>query len=60
MITKTINQNDLSSECWTIQFIGLKACENCEFKNKKECGGKNILKKLENEKGFKIPLKDYV
>jgi hypothetical protein len=43
---KIIDQSTLTSECWLIQFNGLKACESCEFKNKKSCGGKNIRKKL--------------
>lgn len=43
---KEINQDGLTSECWLIQFDGLNACENCEFVNTDECGGKNIRKKL--------------
>jgi len=44
--TKMIDQNKLTSECWLIQFNGLDACKNCELLNKKDCGGKNIRKKL--------------
>lgn len=43
---KVIKQSILSSECWLIQMSGLKACERCEYKNKKECGGKEIRQRL--------------
>ncbi len=56
MTTKIIKQNQLTSECWNIQIWGLNACKDCEYKGTKNCGGKNILKKLKNDKGFKIPL----
>jgi hypothetical protein len=46
----------LTSECWLIQFEGLSACEHCQFKNTKECGGKEIRKRLLNKKGQKVPL----
>lgn len=46
--SKKINQSELTSDCWMIQFEGLKACTECEYLNKKECGGKNIRKKLLN------------
>ena len=54
--TRSIPQSKLTSECWTIQFRGLDACETCEFKDTKECGGKEIRKKLMNVKGHKVPL----
>ena len=44
--TKEIDQSKLTSECWLIQFNGLKACQTCEFINTAECGGKNIRKTL--------------
>lgn len=44
--SKEINQSTLTSECWLIQFNGLEACTNCEFLNKRNCGGKAIRKKL--------------
>ena len=43
---KIIDQNKLTSDCWLIQFNGLKACNKCEYLNKKDCGGKNIRKQL--------------
>jgi len=43
---KIINQNNLTSDCWMLQFEGLKACETCEFKDTKECGGGETLKQL--------------
>ena len=53
-----IKQKNLTSECWLIQFKGLNACKDCEFKNTSNCGGKNIIKTLMNKKGIKIPLKE--
>jgi len=47
--TKEINQDNLTSECWLIQFNGLKACDTCEYLNTSECGGINIRKKLLKE-----------
>jgi hypothetical protein len=49
MKVKIINKKDLTSDCWLIQFEGLEACKTCEFRNTKECGGKNIIKKLQND-----------
>jgi len=46
---KEINQSKLTSDCWMIQFKGLEACKNCEFKNTDECGGGETLKKLKND-----------
>ena len=51
-----IPQKKLTSECWMIQFTGLKACENCEFLNTDECGGKQIREKLINKLGHKVPI----
>jgi len=42
---KTINQSDLTSDCWSIQFSGLSACETCEYKNTEDCGGGKTLEK---------------
>jgi hypothetical protein len=54
--TRTVNQGRLSSECWSVQFSGLEACNTCEQKNKKGCGGKQIRKTGKNEKGFSVPV----
>lgn len=54
MESRIIKQEDLTSECWSIQFEGLKACQCCEYKNSSNCGGKDIRKKLMNKKGIKI------
>lgn len=43
---KQVDQNNLTSDCWLIQFNGLDACENCELKNTDECGGGDTLAKL--------------
>ena len=45
--TKTINQSELTSDCWMIQINGAVACSTCECKNKPRlCGGMAIRKKL--------------
>jgi hypothetical protein len=44
--SKEIDSNKLTSECWLIQFNGLKTCQKCDYLNKKECGGKRIHKRL--------------
>ena len=50
------NQNDLSSECWAVQFQGKEACKKCELKGTKECGAKNIIKTGKTTKGKTVPL----
>jgi hypothetical protein len=47
---KVIEQDTLTSDCWLIQFTGLEACKNCEFKDTKQCGGGETLKKMLNER----------
>ena len=47
---KEIDQSQLTSDCWSIQFEGLEACQNCEFKDTDECGGGETLKRMKNEK----------
>jgi len=54
--SKVINQSEMTGECWNIQFWGKEACEKCEYKNTKQCGGKAIRKTGKNANGFKIPL----
>lgn len=44
MRSKRILQSLLSNDCWSIQVWGIGACETCEFKNTKECGGKAKIK----------------
>jgi hypothetical protein len=43
---KEIDQSTLTSDCWMIQFKGISACTECEFKNTKDCGGGETLRKL--------------
>lgn len=47
--SKEISSSNITSDCWPIQFYGLDACKKCEYKNTKECGGKNIIKKLKKK-----------
>jgi len=58
---KTVNQNELTSDCWLIQFNGLEACKDCEYKGKRDCGGKSIIKRIANGKyptaGIGTPVK---
>jgi len=53
---RTIKQNNLTSECWTIQMQGIDACNTCKYKDTDECGGKEIRKTLQNEKGLNVPI----
>jgi len=46
MKSKAIRQSDLTSECWLVQFWGLVACEHCEVRGSRECGGRRILKRI--------------
>lgn len=56
MISRNIPQNQMTEECWSIQFNGKEACLGCEFRNTDECGGKNIVETGKNKKGFSVPL----
>ena len=44
--TKTINQKDLTPDCWPVQIWGIGHCKTCEFLHTRECGGKNIRKAI--------------
>ena len=49
---KEIDQSQLTSDCWIVQFNGFSACDKCELKGKKNCGGGETLKKMkEAERG---------
>lgn len=54
------DQNKLSSECWSVQFQGLEACENCSLRDTNECGGRLIRRFGVNKKGYKIPISEVV
>jgi hypothetical protein len=56
MEAKIVKQSQMTGECWSVQIWGLKYCETCEFKGKRNCGGKNIIKTGKNERGFTVPL----
>jgi len=47
MLSKVVDQSKLTADCWWVQMYGLKRCKCCEFQGTKECGGKAILKKIE-------------
>jgi len=54
--SREIDQNNLTSECWIVQFQGLKAYETCELRDTDECGGKEIRESGGfTEKGKKVP-----
>lgn len=44
--SKIINQGNLTSDCWMVQFWGLSACKRCELEGSEDCGGKKILEKI--------------
>lgn len=52
-----VPQGKLSSECWTVQFRGLVACDTCEYVNTKDCGGKRIRKIGKNCLGHVVPVR---
>ena len=64
--SRTINQLNLTSECWTVQFQGLTACKTCEYGRtrktikgivySRDCGGRDIRKTGLNGKGLKVPV----
>ncbi len=53
---RTITQSDLTSECWGVQVWGLEHCKDCDYRNHKDCGGREIRKTGVNEHGFKVPI----
>jgi hypothetical protein len=53
---RTLNTEKITSECWPVQFYGLQYCDNCEFKDTDECGGKQIIETGKNSKGHKVPI----
>ena len=56
MTVREIKQAELSAECWNIQMFGESTCNTCEFRGKRDCGGKKIRKTGKNENGFTVPL----
>lgn len=44
---RTVNQSELTSDCWSVQVWGIEHCKTCQYLNTKECGGEEILKKVE-------------
>lgn len=55
--TATMPQNKLTFECWGVQLWGLNECSTCEFRGKKNCGGKQIRKTGKNSLGFPVPVR---
>jgi hypothetical protein len=48
--TKIVQQSQLTADCWSIQVWGIEACETCEFRDTRKCGGKSIIKKIKARK----------
>jgi len=46
MRSKRVLQSSLSNDCYSIQVWGTEACNTCEYKDTKECGGKAIIAKI--------------
>lgn len=55
-VIRMVKQSHMTSECWSVQLYGLTACETCEAKGKRDCGGKRILKTGKNSFGFSVPI----
>ncbi len=56
MKTRTISQGNLTAECWTVQLRGTESCDECEYRDTEECGGKEIRLSGRNNKGIEVPL----
>ena len=52
----TVNPKRVTEECWMIQFMGIEACEKCEYKDSHLCSGKRIRKTGKNKNGHNVPL----
>ena len=50
MKIKLVKQNELTSDCWSVQIWGLESCDFCPYINTEDCGGKDIRRKLMNDK----------
>lgn len=50
----TIQQKDLTSDCWVMQFEGVKACASCIYYMKKQCGVGKTLAKMILEMGESV------
>jgi hypothetical protein len=57
---KEVDQKKMTSECWGVQMWGTDYCKSCEFKGKRDCGGKNILKTGKNAAGCAVNEKGLV
>ena len=53
---RIVHQANLTSECLLVQFMGLKHCNTCEYKDTSECGGQAIRKTGKNESGLSVPI----
>lgn len=47
--SKQVDQSKLTADCWIVQFNGIEACNECEYRDTKDCGGGETLKKLEGK-----------
>ena len=39
-----MNQKDLDSSCWSVQFWGIGYCKACEYRGTDDCGGRHEIK----------------
>jgi len=53
---KSVNQADLTSECWSVQIWGMDYCWGCEFRDTQDCGGIEIRKTGKNQRGKFVPI----
>lgn len=53
-VVKTVKQADLTGECWLVQMHGTSYCSQCEAYGTPDCGGKEILRTGQNEKGVEV------
>lgn len=44
--SRIIDQSTLTTDCWMVQFRGLDACDECEYRDTNECGGGDTLEEM--------------
>ena len=44
---KQVRQADMTAACFGVQVWGLTACSHCSYRNTDDCGGKEILDRIE-------------
>lgn len=54
----TIDQSQLTTECWDLQIFGKEKCVTCPEHGRRSCNGQSILRLGRNRKGLTVPLQE--